>query len=70
MKQIVNCESEVKNNQQREIKISLLKLTNVKQVCYLGAISSIPEITKHSDDVVLKVALKNYSLNTLTEENI
>ena len=42
----------------------------MKEVCYLGAITWIPEITEHCDDIVLKVALKNYSLNTLIEENI
>ena len=42
----------------------------MKEVYYLGAITWIPEITEHCDDIVLKVALKNYSLDTLTEENI
>ena len=70
MKQNGNSESEVKNNQQRAIKISLLKLNIVKEFCYLGAITWIPKTTTHCDDIVLKVAVKNYSLNTLSEENI
>jgi len=56
------------NNQQRAIKISLLKLYIVKEACCLGAITWIPKTTMHCDDEALKVAVKNYALNTLSEE--
>jgi len=70
MKQIVDFESEDGKQPVKSNQGFLTKLSNVKEVYYLGAITWIPEITEHYDDVVSKVALKNYSLDTLTEENM